>query len=238
MVSTVLSKRNLKWFVDEGIADGWEDPRFPTVQGMARRGLVPSGLKRFMLEQGPSKNTNLMEWDKIWAYNKEAIDSTAARYTAIVKETSSNLIIENGPEGLKTETHPLHQKNADLGSKAVIFGKNLLIEEGDAADIEVGEKITLMKWGNCIISKKETAADGKITLTGTINPEDTDFKKTKKITWISNDPNSVFEITLVEYDHIITKKKVEDEESVKDIVNRNSKIAYTAIAEGSMRNLN
>jgi len=36
--------------------------------------MTPEALKRFMLEQGPSKNTNLMEWDKLWAYNKEAID--------------------------------------------------------------------------------------------------------------------------------------------------------------------
>ena len=50
LVSTVLSKRSLKWFVEEGIADGWEDPRFPTVQGIMRRGMTPDALKRFMLE--------------------------------------------------------------------------------------------------------------------------------------------------------------------------------------------
>ena len=47
----------------------------------------------------------------------------------------------------------------------------------------------------------------------------------------------MFEVTLVEYDHLITKKKAEEDESVKDIVNHNSKIAYTALAEGSMRNV-
>jgi glutamyl/glutaminyl-tRNA synthetase len=50
LVSTVLSKRNLKWFVDENIADGWSDPRFPTVQGIMRRGMTPEALKKFMLE--------------------------------------------------------------------------------------------------------------------------------------------------------------------------------------------
>ena len=93
-----------------------------------------------------------------------------------------------------------------------------------------------MKWGNCVISKKEVK-DGVVHLEGTIDPEDKDFKKTKKITWITNDPNSVFEFTMVELDHIITKKKVEDNESVKDIVNLNSRVAYPAIAEGSMRQL-
>jgi glutamyl-tRNA synthetase len=50
MVSTILSKRNLKWFVEENIADGWYDPRFPTVQGIMRRGMSIEALKLFMLE--------------------------------------------------------------------------------------------------------------------------------------------------------------------------------------------
>lgn len=50
LVSTVLSKRSLKWFVEEGITDGWTDPRFPTVQGIMRRGLTVEALKIFMLD--------------------------------------------------------------------------------------------------------------------------------------------------------------------------------------------
>lgn len=237
LVSTILSKRSLKWFVEEGIAEGWNDPRFPTVQGIMRRGMTPDALKRFMLEQGPSKNTNLMEWDKIWAYNKEAIDFTAPRYTAIVQETSAKLILDNGPAKINAETHPLHQKNADLGVKAVLFGKELLVEAGDAKDIEVGEKVTLMKWGNATITKKDISADGKIVLHAELNVEDKDFKKTKKLTWIALDENTNFEVTLVELDHLITKKKVEENEKVADIVNRDSYIAYTAIAEGAMRSV-
>ena len=65
LVHTVLSKRTLKWFVETGKVDGWNDPRFPTVQGILRRGIKVEALKQFMLDQGPSKNTNLMEWDKV-----------------------------------------------------------------------------------------------------------------------------------------------------------------------------
>lgn len=237
LVSTILSKRSLKWFVEEGIADGWEDPRFPTVQGIMRRGMTPDALKRFMLEQGPSKNTNLMEWDKLWAYNKEAIDSKSARYTAIVKETAVKLILNNGPDAMKIETHPLHQKNAALGNKGVLYGKEVYIEQGDAKGIEVGEKVTLMKWGNAVISLKETKPDGTIELHADLTLEDKDFKKTKKLTWITIDEKTNFEVTLVELDHLITKKKVEENEKVQDIVNKNSYISYTAIAEGNMRNV-
>lgn len=94
--------------MEEKIADGWYDPRFPTVQGIMRRGLTVEALKLFMLEQGPSKNTNLMEWDKIWALNKDIIDPITPRYTAIVKSTAVKLFIENGPEVVEAKSHPLH----------------------------------------------------------------------------------------------------------------------------------
>lgn len=236
LVSTILSKRHLKWFVTEKIAEGWFDPRFPTVQGIMRRGMTPPALCKFMLEQGPSKNTNFMEWDKLWAYNKDFVDHKAARYTAIVNETTSKLFVDNAPEGITAKTHPLHPKaeHAALGSKSVLYGKEILIETGDAQDIEVGEKITLMKWGNVTISSKDTV-DGQIVLHGTINLEDQDFKKTKKLTWVAVDSNTNLEVTLVELDHLITKKKVGDEETVADIVNRNSYIAYKATAEGAIK---
>lgn len=50
LVSTILSKRSLKWFVETGFAEGWNDPRFPTVQGIMRRGFTVEALKNFMLE--------------------------------------------------------------------------------------------------------------------------------------------------------------------------------------------
>jgi glutamyl-tRNA synthetase len=70
LLSTCLSKRKLRWFVENNHVDGWYDPRFPTIQGIMRRGMTQEALKNFMLEQGPSKNTVNMEWDKLWAVNK------------------------------------------------------------------------------------------------------------------------------------------------------------------------
>ena len=55
--STCLSKRKLRWFVEEGKVEGWDDPRFPTVQGIMRKGMTVEALKVYMLEQGPSQNT-------------------------------------------------------------------------------------------------------------------------------------------------------------------------------------
>lgn len=91
-----------------------------------------------------------------------------------------------------------------------------------------------MKWGNVTISSKEEV-DGQIVMHGTINLDDKDYKKTKKLTWIAVDKNTNLEVTLVELDHLITKKKVGEDEKVADIVNRNSYISYKATAEGALR---
>lgn len=79
MTHTVLSKRKLTWFVNEGLVDGWDDPRFPTVRGILRRGMTVEGLKQFIIAQGSSKSVVFMEWDKIWAFNKKVIDPVAIR---------------------------------------------------------------------------------------------------------------------------------------------------------------
>ena len=69
-----------------------------------RRGMTVEALKDFMLDQGPSKNTNLQEWDKIWAINKGVIDPIAPRYTCIGKDTACKLHIENGPSPSELKT--------------------------------------------------------------------------------------------------------------------------------------
>ena len=117
-----------------------------------RRGMTSEALKQFMLEQGPSKNTVNMEWDKIWAVNKGLLDPVVPRYTAIGKDTSVKLTIENGPATPEARTQPLHPKNADVGQKAVMYGRDLLIEKDDAEALQVGTKFTLMKWGNATVT--------------------------------------------------------------------------------------
>lgn len=93
-----------------------------------------------------------------------------------------------------------------------------------------------MKWGNVIVTKKVQDGENFI-LNGTVNPEDKDFKKTKKLTWIVADPAVTFTFKAVEFDHIITKAKVEDTDDMKDIVNHNSKQEYECIGEGAIKNL-
>ncbi len=80
----------------------------------------------------------------------------------------------------------------------------------------------MMKWGNVVVTKK--VADGaNFTLWGTLDENDKDFKKTKKVTWIAADPSTVVEIKLVEYDHLINKAKIEENDDVEQLVNKNSR---------------
>lgn len=90
-IQTVLSKRKLTWFVDEGHVEGWNDPRFPTVQGVLRRGMTVEGLREFILAQGFSKRTIDMEWDKIWAINKKLIDPVRSKYAGHARGTAPSL---------------------------------------------------------------------------------------------------------------------------------------------------
>lgn len=64
-----------------------------------------------MLEQGPSNNTNLMEWDKIWAINKKFIDPESSRYTCINEETAVMITLDNFDKGddFEFKTAPLNK---------------------------------------------------------------------------------------------------------------------------------
>ena len=234
-VSTCLSKRKLKWIIEQGFVDGWEDPRFPTVQGIMRHGMTPMALTKFMLENGASRKTVNMEWDKIWAVNKDIIDPVVPRYFAISLANRAEITLTNGPAENKFETQPLHPKNPAVGNKTVEYGSLVFIENDDAKDIAVGEKITLMNWGNAVITAKDEA-NGKISMKAELKLDDTDYKKTKKLTWLAKSESNL-EVTIQELDHIITKEKVEEDDKIEDIINRNSSIEYSVVAEGNMRTL-
>lgn len=111
LVNTLLSKRKLLWFVQNGLVDGWDDPRFPTVQGIVRRGLKPEALIRFISEQGASKNLNIMSWDKLWSINKKMIDPVCPRHTAVIKELRVLFTLTNGPDEPLVRMIPRHKKH-------------------------------------------------------------------------------------------------------------------------------
>ncbi|KAK6016479.1 putative glutamine--tRNA ligase, partial [Ostertagia ostertagi] len=109
MTNTVMSKRKLTWFVNEGLVEGWDDPRFPTVRGVMRRGMTVEGLRQFIIAQGGSRSVVMMEWDKIWSFNKKVIDPVAPRYTAL-ETTSLVPVFISTPVVVEEVQVPLHPK--------------------------------------------------------------------------------------------------------------------------------
>ncbi|XP_042330475.1 bifunctional glutamate/proline--tRNA ligase isoform X4 [Sceloporus undulatus] len=221
--NTVLSKRKLTWFVNEGLVDGWDDPRFPTVRGVLRRGMTVEGLKQFIAAQGSSRSVVNMEWDKIWSFNKKVIDPVAARFTALLK---NEVVVVNIP-GAQEEVKEVakHPKNAEVGLKPVWYSSKVLIEGADAETLTEGEMVTFINWGNIIITKIHKNSTGKITsIDAKLNLENKDYKKTAKITWLAETPCApLIPAVCVNYEHLITKPVLGKEEDFKQYVNRNSK---------------
>eukprot|EP00172_Hildenbrandia_rubra_P003510 Plantae.Rhodophyta-Hildenbrandia_rubra.ctg5717.p1 GENE.Plantae.Rhodophyta-Hildenbrandia_rubra.ctg5717~~Plantae.Rhodophyta-Hildenbrandia_rubra.ctg5717.p1 ORF type:complete len:660 (-),score=156.19 Plantae.Rhodophyta-Hildenbrandia_rubra.ctg5717:47-2026(-) len=204
-VRTELSKRKLQKLVDLGVVEGWDDPRFPTVQGVRRRGLTIKGLRAFILSQGPSRNDTTQEWDKIWTVNKRVIDPIAPRFTAISADKchKAKLLTASSEEGGKPtpypEEHvavPAHKKNDSLGTKVVICGPSILLEKEDAEPMQMGEIVTLMDLGNARVDS--VLPD----LVLCYMPGNKNFKKTRKLTWLTEVPDLVL-VDLHSYGHLM-----------------------------------
>ncbi|KAM9156422.1 bifunctional glutamate/proline--tRNA ligase [Pangshura tecta] len=221
--NTVLSKRKLTWFVNEGLVDGWDDPRFPTVRGVLRRGMTVEGLKQFIAAQGSSRSVVNMEWDKIWSFNKKVIDPVAPRYTALLKD---EVVTVNVPEALEEMKEVAkHPKNADVGLKPVWYSSKVLIDGADAETLTEGEIVTFINWGNIIITKIHRNSSRKIvSIDAKLNMENKDYKKTTKITWLAETPHApLIPAVCVNYEHLITKPVLGKDEDFKQYVNQNSK---------------
>uniref|UniRef100_A0A6J0UXT1 Bifunctional glutamate/proline--tRNA ligase isoform X6 n=1 Tax=Pogona vitticeps TaxID=103695 RepID=A0A6J0UXT1_9SAUR len=242
--NTVLSKRKLTWFVNEGLVDGWDDPRFPTVRGVLRRGLTVEGLKQFIAAQGSSRSVVNMEWDKIWAFNKKlraickkVIDPVAPRYTALLKDEIVPVNVPEAPEEVKEVAK--HPKNAEVGLKPVWYSPKVLIEGADAQTLAEGETVTFINWGNMIISKIHKDSSGKIaSIDAKLNLENKDYKKTAKITWLAETPQApLIPAVCVNYEHLITKPVLGKEEDFKQYVNRNSKQEELMLGDPCLKDL-
>lgn len=213
-VRTVLSKRKLTLLVDNGAVWGWDDPRMPTVRGIRRRGMAIPALREFILKQGPSQNVINLEWSLFWAANKKYIDPVAPRHTAIPKDNAVVAIVDGVNETSSAEK-PRHKKNAALGTKKVFFSREILLSQEDAASFKLNEEITLMHWGNAIITNISSAQSGIISGLELRLHLEGDFKKTeKKVTWLAKETSNMIPVNLFDFDYLITKDKLEKEDDL------------------------
>ncbi|XP_033359359.1 bifunctional glutamate/proline--tRNA ligase isoform X2 [Bombus vosnesenskii] len=243
MTHTVLSKRKLTWFVDQGLVDGWDDPRFPTVRGILRRGMTVEGLKQFIIAQGSSKSVVFMEWDKIWAFNKKVIDPVATRYTALEYNKIVPVHIDDAKEEwLTVQNHP---KDISKGTKQVLVGSQVYIERDDANLLTEGQNATFINWGNILIKKIERENDVIKRVVAQLNLENKDYKNTLKITWLSipSDKNhDVSKVNLIPcyavyFDHIISKSILGKDDDYKDFIAKNTRTEIQMLGEVALKHV-
>lgn len=234
MTNTVLSKRKLTWFVEERLVDGWDDPRFPTVRGILRRGMTVQGLREFIIAQGSSKSVVFMEWDKIWAFNKKVIDPIAPRYTALEREGTVvvNVAGISKPEATRVAAHP---KNEEVGQKTVWVGPRVLIDYVDAVELKEGENATFINWGNLIKKIHRDAARRVTSVDANLNLDNKDFKKTIKLTWLFEGKPEDFPPTYcVYFDHIVNKAVLAKEEDFKQFIGHETRVSCQEVNEGKI----
>lgn len=127
---TVMSKRKMLQLVQEGLVAGWDDPRMPTVCGLRRRGYTPESIRNFVDKIGYTKVEGTIDVSLLEHSIREDLKPKAARVCAILDPIK--LVITNYPENekeiLTTENNP---ENEGLGSRELVFGKELYIERGD-----------------------------------------------------------------------------------------------------------
>ncbi|ODN81138.1 glutamate-tRNA ligase [Cryptococcus amylolentus CBS 6039] len=240
-VNTVLSKRKLKYLVDKGVVNGWDDPRFPTVRGIRSRGMSVQGLKNYILSQGASQQAVQLEWDGIWTTNKKVIDPIAPRYWAIAEDKIVPATIKGREsEAVEVVKKPLHKKNPEVGDKEMVFSSEVLLEQEDAKTFGDNEEITAMDWGNAFVSKKNLTASGDVASLELNLHLAGDFKKTsKKVTWLAapTAEKPLIPVVLIDYDYLITKKKLEEDDDLNEIINPKTEYRTRALASREVEGL-
>jgi len=128
---TVMSKRKLLQLVNEGVVNGWDDPRMPTISGLRRRGYTPESIREFCDRIGIAKRENLIELSLLEFCVREHLNKTANRVMAVLDPIK--MVITNYPEGdgevLIGENNPEAEDKG--GTREIPFSKELWIERED-----------------------------------------------------------------------------------------------------------
>ena len=134
LTNVVTGKRYIKKMVEEGIVDGWDDPRLVSIAALRRRGFTPESIKMFVDLCGVSKSNSSVDYAMLEYCIREDLKTKKPRMMAVLDPVK--LIIDNYPEGqVEWLDAPNNLENEALGSRKVPFGRELYIEREDFMEV-------------------------------------------------------------------------------------------------------
>ncbi len=219
LTNVVTGKRYIKKLVDDGIVDGWDDPRLVTISALRRRGFTPESIRMFVDLCGISKSQSSVDYAMLEYCIREDLKMKRPRLMAVLDPVK--LVIDNYPED-QTEIFNIenNMENPEMGTRAVPFSRELYIEREDFMEnppkkyfrLYPGNEVRLMGayYVKCVSYKKDV--DGKITeIHCTYDPETrsgSGFQGRKvkgTIHWVDADSAVSAQVRL--YENIIDEEK-------------------------------
>lgn len=219
LTNVVTGKRYIKKLVEDGIVDGWDDPRLVSIAALRRRGFTPESIRLFVELCGVSKANSSAEYSMLEYCIREDLKMKRLRIMAVTDPVK--LVIDNYPEG-ETEWLPVvnNPENESLGSREVPFSRELFIEREDFMEeppkkyfrLFPGNEVRLMGayFVKCVSFEKDDA--GNVTVVHcTYDPaskggNSPDGRKVKgTIHWVSAAESVKAEVRL--YENIIDEEK-------------------------------
>jgi len=243
---TLTSKRKLLKLVNDGIVDGWNDPRMPTISGLRRRGYTPASLREFCRRIGVTKQDNVVEYSALEACIREDLNENAPRAMAVIDPV--RVVIENF-EGEETLTAPNHPNRPELGERQLPFTKELYIDRADFREeankqykrLVLGKEVRLRNAYVIKAERVEKDANGEITtIFCTYDPETlgknpSDGRKVKGVIhWVSAVHNHPAEFRL--YERLFTVPNPGAAEEIESVLNPTSLVVKHGFVEQSLAN--
>ncbi|MBR3517054.1 MAG: glutamine--tRNA ligase/YqeY domain fusion protein [Lachnospiraceae bacterium] len=179
LTNVVTGKRYIKKLVEDGIVDGWDDPRLVSIAALRRRGYTPESIKRFVELSGLSKANASCDMAMLDYCIREDLKLSAKRMMAVLDPVK--LVIDNYPEGEYEELEiPNNMENESLGVRKVPFGRELYIDREDFMEeppkkyyrLFPGNEVRLMSAYFVTCTGFEKDENGKVTVVhATYDPE-------------------------------------------------------------------
>ena len=247
LTNVVTGKRYIKRLVEEGIVDGWDDPRLVSVAALRRRGFTPESIQMFVDLCGVSKSNSSVDYAMLEYCIREDLKLKRSRVMAVIDPIK--LVIDNYPDGqIEMLEAPNNLENEELGSRQIPFGRELYIEREDFMEepprkyfrLFPGNEVRLMNAYFVTCTGFEKDADGNVTVVHcTYDPETKsgsgfNARKVKgTIHWVC--ASEAFKAQVRLYENIIDEEKGVYNEDGSLNLNPNSLVVKECYLEPSLK---